>query len=307
MDDSSSISLVIANRTPDQHYAFEFGVPESSWLQVTPRVGTLAPGQSMRLQLEYSPPATLVLQQGADTAGRGMKQQGVQAAAGQPGGKQMAVPQPGQQQVPQGQKVAQPAHEAPTGPPPPAATAAPSLLPTAAAKSATAAAVVAGGSSGVSGTVEREGSGADVAASGGAADQQRHKGASESEAGKWHQWREWVLPCYLRPLAQGGGTELLQTVTGQQQDAAAGLSQSSVDAVLMPGSCSTGREGSSGGYVLHLCATVCAVAPELLLDPPGLPRPAGKNYYSLDFGALAVGERTLRTVTLRNTGAVMFG
>jgi hypothetical protein len=54
--------------------------------------------------------------------------------------------------------------------------------------------------------------------------------------------------------------------------------------------------------VLHLSVTTCAVAPELCLSSPVLPRPAGKNYWVMDFGALPVGERCTRQLVLSNSG-----
>jgi hypothetical protein len=228
VDDTSCVSLVLSSRSSDVVHAFEFGVPVDSWLQVTPRVGSLAPGQSVRLQLEYSPPAALLAQQ--------QQQQQQQALQGQAG------------------------------------SAAPVLAAAAAC-------------------LLEERSAGDTALSG-AQDQQRPRDGD----GRWRQSREWVVPCFVRPLRSGGSDPPLDATihaTG---------SSSSGSAVHSSGGGGGGEGLGDGSSVLHLGVSVCAVAPELLLDQPPLPRPDGKNYYTLDFGQLAVGERTVRAVTLRNTG-----
>lgn len=68
------------------------------------------------------------------------------------------------------------------------------------------------------------------------------------------------------------------------------------------GASSRSASSSSDANVLHLAVTTCAVAPELQLASPVLPKPAGKSYWVLDFGALPVGERCTRQLMLSNTG-----
>ncbi|KIY91583.1 hypothetical protein MNEG_16381 [Monoraphidium neglectum] len=221
VDDTSCVSLVLSSRSSDVVHAFEFGVPVDSWLQVTPRVGSLAPGQSVRLQLEYSPPAALLAQQ--------QQQQQQQALQGQAG------------------------------------SAAPVLAAAAAC-------------------LLEERSAGDTALSG-AQDQQRPRDGD----GRWRQSREWVVPCFVRPLRSGGSDPPLDATihaTG---------SSSSGSAVHSSGGGGGGEGLGDGSSVLHLGVSVCAVAPELLLDQPPLPRPDGKNYYTLDFGQLA-GMRVVHEV-----------
>jgi hypothetical protein len=55
--DSSSVSVVARNTSAAAAHMFEFGVPHGSHLQVTPRVALLPAGGSVRVQLEFSPPA----------------------------------------------------------------------------------------------------------------------------------------------------------------------------------------------------------------------------------------------------------
>lgn len=82
VDDTNSLSLVLSSvHAGSDHHAFEFGVPAGSWLAVTPRVGRLAPGQSLRLQLDFSPPAA-ALQAGPPTGAAAQQAVGeAQAAA----------------------------------------------------------------------------------------------------------------------------------------------------------------------------------------------------------------------------------
>ena len=102
-----------------------------------------------------------------------------------------------------------------------------------------------------------------------------------------------MLPCYIKPLAPHSN-EIASVAT-----AGAGSSSSQ----NVPRAAARAVEHGGGVTVLHLCVSVCAVQQELQLDPPGcLPRPPGKNYYEMDFGALPVGERVLRSVVLRNVG-----
>jgi hypothetical protein len=105
-------------------------------------------------------------------------------------------------------------------------------------------------------------------------------------------YKEWLLPCYTRPAAPGEEDAIIAA----SKLAACGSSSSAV----------TNSSSSSNTNVLHLAVTTCAVAPELCLAAPVLPKPAGKNYWVLDFGALPVGERCVRQLVLNNTGDASF-
>lgn len=172
---------------------------------MTPAAGVLQPGGSVRLQLDYAPPASLMAA-AADGSG--------DAAAGSTAGAAAGLalqPQREQQQD---------AAVLPTEPPaagPPAAS-----------------------------------------------------------SSSWRCYREWVLPCHVRPA--------------QQQD-------SDTDA-----SADDASSSSSPDIVLHLAVTTCAVAPQLHILSPQLPVPPGKAYAVLDFGPLPVGLRATRALTLANSG-----
>jgi hypothetical protein len=102
-------------------------------------------------------------------------------------------------------------------------------------------------------------------------------------------YREWLLPCYVRSAAPGEEAAIIAA----SKLAACGSSSSGT---------ATACGSNADTNVLHLAVTTCAVAPELCLAAPVLPKPAGKNYYVLDFGALPVGERCTRQLLLSNTG-----
>jgi hypothetical protein len=103
-------------------------------------------------------------------------------------------------------------------------------------------------------------------------------------------YRQWLLPCYMRSAAPGEEAAIIAA----SKLAACGSSSSSGTTDACGGDADTN--------VLHLSVTTCAVAPELCLAAPVLPKPAGKNYWVLDCGALPVGERCTRQLLLSNTG-----
>jgi hypothetical protein len=269
VDDTSAVSVVLSNPSA-QRQAFEWGVPAGSWLQVTPRVGQLAPGQSLRLQLEFSPPASLLPPPAAGVAAASPA-----AAAGPAAAARAAAPAAAPSQ--------QPAHAAAQARGSGAATTANVPSP-----------------SGRATPDKQQHAGEDTSGSAG------HGSLKEPEAlpqARWRQARRWVLPCYVKALgleeAAGEGSGGPAGAPGHQGDDRDGTRDAAGS-----GNAEAGRTTSgSGVVVVHLEASVCAVAPELTLDPPGaLPRPEGKNYFALDFGALPIGARRLRAVTLANAG-----
>lgn len=134
-------------------------------------------------------------------------------------------------------------------------------------------------------------------------------------------YNEWLLPCYIIQADAVVDSDRLSNLARAVPDAVTAR-DSSVSGLTLQGlvsadssSCSytcQGGLGSAGArtgsgncgadYVLHVAITTCAVAPELHLSSPQLPRPTGKNYWVLDFGALPVGERVMRNLVLQNTG-----
>jgi hypothetical protein len=270
VDDTSTVSLVITNRSA-AFQAFEFGVPLGSWLQVTPRVGQVAPGQSLRLQVEFGPPASLLPPAGAasNVAAASAAAPASSAERGSGGARDgvLALPQ------------REPEH------PQPQQT---SLLHGGSRYLGRARSVVDGPASPLGC---------------GSSDQwQAQGGAAAPEAAgppKWRLYRRWVLPCYVKAL------ELEESCSGAPLQPGAPI-QSKHEAAGS-GWKGSAQHGSSATVVLHLETAVCAVAPELVIEHAGaLPRPAGKNYYTLEFGALPVGARGLQTVTLRNNGRAEF-
>jgi hypothetical protein len=105
-------------------------------------------------------------------------------------------------------------------------------------------------------------------------------------------YREWLLPCYVRTAAPGQEAAI---IAASKLAACGSSAAASSDTTTACGS-------TADTNVLHLAVTTCAVAPELHLAAPVLPKPAGKNYYVMDFGALPVGERCKRQLLLSNTG-----
>lgn len=212
-------------------------------LQVTPRVGALGPQSSMRVQVDFSPPAAAL-------------QQPVSAAT--------------------------------------------AAVATAAAAAPVAnAALTQGGAAG--------------AAAQGVANQQTSQQASEQQQQQQPgHFQEWLLPCFIREAeatttSSGGlvdssssGNAMCTTWAGS------GMPQHQQQQQMMPAvitnSSSSGSSGNAADYVLHVSVATCAIAPELHLVSPQLPKPAGKNFVVLDFGALPVGERTTRELLLQNTG-----
>lgn len=121
---------------------------------------------------------------------------------------------------------------------------------------------------------------------------------------RWSWFREWLLPCYVRPAESHDDLAAL----GHMQTSSSSGSVGTAD-VLAPqlgnkttATTSTTSSKESSVNVLHLAVTTCAVAPELQLVPPELPKPPGKNYFVMDFGALPVGERVTKQLELANNG-----
>lgn len=243
------------------------------WLppvQVTPRVGLLKPNSSLRVQLDFAPPLVLMDPQ-VGTVGT---EAAVAAAAAE-----AAVPPAGpcaQSKSPAaGGAVNSPGGAAAKPPPAPAGTKADQAA-----------------------TPQQQQQHQEENASQAA---QCHSSSSSGSSGsdgnpsvarsRWMWHREWLLPCYIRPAAAGDEPDIIAA----SRAAAAGLVSYSSSS-----SNSTGTAYSVN--VLHLAVTTCAVAPELQLVSPVLPKPPGKNYWVMDFGALPVGERCTRALQLQNTG-----
>ena len=137
-------------------------------------------------------------------------------------------------------------------------------------------------------------------------------GESPSEA--WRQWREWVLPCYVKPLqgggggGGGGGDDEAQPAAADEAAAAGGAGEPP--------------------FALHVAVSACAVPQELVIeDAPGggsslatgtssgisssSSSGSGQHQnhhqqqqqHTVNFGPLAVGERAVLSVGLINVGA----
>lgn len=285
-EDSSSASLVIRNSSTSSSQVFEFGVPQGSCLkvrswtqshcyqpslhratavtcraqalsvsrtccycpplvpllhcsnavllcappcflhQVTPRVGLLAPQSSLRVQVDFSPPAA-----------------------------QQAQPQPQQPQQPQQNQQPLPAAAAPAS-----STAIPNTT---------------------AGHAQQQQPGGEVAL---------------LAAGSAGQYQEWLLPCFIKQVP---GPRSTSTIASSSQ---ASLASTHDGACNTSGSSGSNSSGCAADCVLHVAVTMCCIANELRLVSPQLPRPPGKNYCVLDFGALPVGERTTRELLLENMG-----
>jgi hypothetical protein len=154
------------------------------------------------------------------------------------------------------------------------------------------------------------GAGAAAVAAGGAAaatnqqqaqQQQQQEGQGPLTASASGQYREWLLPCYVKqaptPVSSSSSSSSSHTAsTGQ------GAPSSSSGG---GGDAAGSSSSSSADYVLHVYVTTCSISPEVLLVSAGMPKPSGKNYWVLDFGALPVGERRTRELLLQNTGVCL--
>lgn len=261
VDDVSSVSLVLRNTSSCHAYLFDWGVPVNSWLALTPRVGQLPPGGSVRLQLDFSPPASL-LEDLEEKEEEGEEQEG----AGATGTKQ----------------------EGPT------------------------AAAAAGDSGGGSNGQQEDGD-------------QKSEGDEGSEGAPpppRRVCRKWLLPCFVKLAAAGSSTGCTITSSsgklgGTGSAAAAGATSGRAGSGKLGATgttstltaTTTSSSSSGGGEVLplHLQVCTCAVAPELVVTGEGLGRPEGKNYWVVDYGAVPVGERVVKPVTLTNTGGRLGG
>jgi hypothetical protein len=232
-EDSSSASFIMRNSSSGCSQLFEFGVPQGSYLRVTPRVGLLTPQSSMRVQVDFSPPAA---------------QQAATAAAG------VAAP------TAAGDRAA-----------------------------AAAAGIVAAATSWQQAHQQQQ-------------QQQPQEGRGALTASATGQYREWLLPCFLKqvpsPASGSSSSSSHAASTGQGAPSSSGGGDSG-DAAGGGSSSSS----SSADYVLHVSVTTCSISPEVLLVSPEMQKPSGKNYWVLDFGALPVGERCTLELLLQNTGA----
>lgn len=120
-------------------------------------------------------------------------------------------------------------------------------------------------------------------------------------------FQEWLLPCFIKQqpcaavTATAGSSSLTTDLLQCHLPTSSCTGSSSTSTNGLTGAESSSSSGSAD-YVLHVSVATCAIRPELQLVSPQLPRPAGKNYWVLDFGALPVGERTTRELLLHNTG-----
>lgn len=261
VNDTNSASVVLHNKG-SKVQLFEFGVPAGSFVQVTPRVGTLKPNSSLRLQLDFAPPLALMQQ---DPGGP--------AASANVGGSQAG-------------------HHS-------------------------AAAAVDSATAGTAGVAPSAAGGALQPAQQQQQQQDQPDTLDNSDLIKdpnshWFWFRQWLLPCYTRPAGPQDDLACL----GLEQGSTTNVDDSRVNSVEITNAISHQgvagpgmRDRSSGGSsdsvsVLHLAVTTCAVAPELHLVSPQLPKPPGKNYFVLDFGALPVGERMTRQLELSNKGGL---
>jgi len=124
-------------------------------------------------------------------------------------------------------------------------------------------------------------------------------------------FQEWLLPCFIKQqvcaavITIAGSSSLTpgQLHCHLPKSSCTGSSSTSTNGLTAAENSSSSNSGSgSADYVLHVSVATCAIRPELQLVSPQLQRPAGKNYWVLDFGALPVGERTTRELLLHNTG-----
>jgi hypothetical protein len=296
IDDVSSCSVVLHNRSKEEQ-EFEFGVPGGSYIAVTPRVGRVPAKGSIRVQVEFSPPAELYRSQ----------QQGLQEQEQkEEEGEGVLL---GQQQKEREVQSLGAATSLAAG-----ATAA------AGAKAATPPAAVGDAasynSSDCSSSSRQEGGGGVEGEESAAAEGREDDLAKGGPGGRWHHSKQWLLPCFFRPvlLAEQAPADTAEALTATKSFGNAGLSGYATVAANAMGS--TAHQQSSASFakpsydsssssstqgVLHLSVSTCAVLPELVLDTE-LERPPGKNYWLLDFGPVPVGERVVKSLLLKNTG-----
>ena len=287
--------MVLHNSSKEEQ-EFEFGVPAGSYIAVTPRLGRVPARGSIRVQLEFSPPAELYKQQ------QELEQQEEVAEEGQGQGGVVAQQQKGPEM--QGAGVA--------------------------GSQLTSAAAAAAGAGGATERRNVEGSdGVDAggvpAAEGGSSN---ISGTGGTVGASWHHYKQWLLPCFFRAVAGDQATAAAATFTSTTRatttiaDAAGPVgdpiiptaSGRAVGGYSISGSTgplckplqggSSSSSSSSGVGVVHLSVSTCAVLPELILVSE-LERPAGKNFWLMDFGPVPVGERVVKSLLLKNTGEVM--
>lgn len=133
---------------------------------------------------------------------------------------------------------------------------------------------------------------------------------NSSSQNRWFWFREWLIPCYVKPADTHEDLTALDVVQNSQAvysvSSSSSLTASDANAPGL-GSQATVSSSSSNDSVcvLHLAVQTCAVAPELHLVSPELMKPSGKNYFVMDFGALPVGERLTRQLELANSGGLL--
>ncbi len=233
INDSSALSLSLRNHS-EVEQAYEFGVPQGSHLSIAPRVGTLPPKGSARLQLEFAPPETLLT---ADDE-QGQQQQGQQQ----------------QQQQAKG-----------------------------------------GGDTALAAIADDETSSSEQQ------EQQEQGGQMGDDA--WHVYNKWLLPCYVRTKACASNPASTTASSSDSRGSglmASGHPQTSTANATASTAGAEAGTADEGQQVLHCEVVTCAVKQELVLDPP-LPKPhGGRKPAVLDFGAVPVGERVTRAITIRN-------
>lgn len=134
--------------------------------------------------------------------------------------------------------------------------------------------------------------------------------SSSSSSG---HYKEWLLPCYIkagagppfgdRDTSNSNASALslpLTTLQPHYGSTSSSMGRGEADSAASAGSCSSGE----ASCVLHVSVTTCAISPELHILAPEMPKPPGKNYWVLDFGALPVGERATRELLLENRGTL---
>lgn len=218
-------------------------------MQVTPRVGLLAPDSSMRVQVDFSPPA---------------------------------LPAPAQTVIAAGTAAATPAGQ-PAGP------------------------LVSGSAPSAAAASSGQAPAADASATQTVQQGQLDPATSTSSTG---HYKEWLLPCYIKACPSSGSNDTRSSSLGviSLPLAAPQPFHGSTNSIVGRGGADGNTSVSSSAEacrVLHVSVTTCAISPELHVLAPEMPKPPGKNYSVLDFGALPVGERATRELLLENKGALL--
>lgn len=126
---------------------------------------------------------------------------------------------------------------------------------------------------------------------------------SSSSAACWHG--RWLLSCHFKP-----DDAVLHTEDSQEKSSIMIISHSPA-IECMQGNNQHGGEGShlgkaSAASVLQLSVEACAVPSQLVLVAPAHPTKVdGSIGTCLDFGGLAVGQRSSKSVEIANHGAIL--